>query len=126
MSEPAEQLQQIVQQAVTLARARAIECILQGQLESLEPNLLECGGARRYFISASKEFQDSGLLDRIRDKLPAPPTVVYHDQPEITLLCEVEGLSAQNVAQHIAEYRPELLDLASRLPTRVDVSWSPF
>jgi hypothetical protein len=64
------------------------------------------------------------LVDLILQKLPAQATVAFQEQDEILLLCEASGVPANIVAASMTHDRPDLIDLATRMPTRCDIAWT--
>ncbi|MGE3781064.1 MAG: tubulin-like doman-containing protein, partial [Pirellulaceae bacterium] len=112
--------------SLSTARRWMLDELVRQKVTAIQPSLLICGGVRRFLIMASRALQQSGLVERVQQQLPAEATVVDHDTDEILLLCEAQDVPANIIALNLTQDRPDLLELASRMPTRCDVSWAAF
>ena len=54
------------------------------------------------------------------------PTIVPDASSDLVLLYEVGDLSLPHVAAQLCDFRTDLIDAASRLHTRADVTWAPL
>ena len=54
------------------------------------------------------------------------PTVVADKSGDVVLLFEIGDLSLRHAAAAIISERPDLAELATRLFTRSDVTWTPL
>jgi len=111
---------------LAIARRRAIEEFIEGQVSALQSTPLACASARRFLVATSSELREAGFVTLVQQYLPANAASVLQDENGITLLCEYEGLSPSKIAWAIVKNRPELMDVGSRLVTRSDVAWAPL
>jgi hypothetical protein len=116
----------LAKRTLATARQRLIKTMFREKTAQLQPKLMIHGGFRRFLIVASKNMRRAGFVDLIQSQLPIAATVAVHDQDEILLLCEAYGISAKAVASSLVYDRPDLLELAGRMPTRCDISWTPL
>ena len=98
--------------------------ILRNCLEAAIPRLLKCGGASRLLLSVSQDLEPERLNEELGNMSDYDPTVVSLTHPDMVLCCEAEGLSLEKVAGELVHNRPDYVELASRLHTRIDVNWS--
>jgi len=94
-------------------------------LKAATPRLLECGGARRLLLVAPADFSSAQLMEQL-DDVQEPPTVVVSTEDDVLLCYELEQLSLRRVAAAVLARRFQNVEVAARLHTRIDVSWSPF
>jgi hypothetical protein len=116
----------LAKRTVALARQRLTETMVREKTDQLESKLLIHGGFRRFLIVASENMQRNGLVELVQAQLPSAATVASHDRDELFLLCEAYGVPTKAVALNLICDRPELLELASRMSTRCDISWTPL
>ncbi len=99
---------------------------LRGMLRAAGPLLSAAGAPERLFVFAP-EYADTAALSRLfADDLQAAATVVSTAEPQLTVCVEREQISLRDVAATLIAGRTKLVELASRLHTRVDVSWAPL
>ena len=54
------------------------------------------------------------------------PGVVPDASTDLVLLYELGDISVPHAAAHLIDFRPDLIDAASRLHTRSDITWTPL
>ena len=117
--------------AATMLNAAGSDHPLRDCLATAEPWLQQCGGKRRLFCvvpTAMAETLTPGALavqigpGHFR-QLPA---VIPDTGSDVVLLYEIGDIPLEQAASAIIRQRPEMIELASRLHTRCDVSWSPL
>ena len=96
---------------------------LRASLSAARPLLMACGGTRRRFVSVPKSDGDEKLVELARGVVEPSPTVVTSRAHEIVSCCELGSLSVIDIANSLVDDRPDLIELAARLHTRVDVEW---
>lgn len=98
---------------------------VESALRAAEVHVSGCGHARRLVVVAPYQEVDGPIPSAIRDAaghaqaIPAP--VEGH-----VLLHEAERLSLCQVASGLTQDRPDLIDAARLLRTRVDIDWDPL
>ena len=71
-----------------------------------------------------RDLSSAELVQRIRDEVPTPPTVLADKENEVLLCYEMEQLPLPRVAAAVLDQRFQNVEVASRLHTRIDVQWS--
>jgi hypothetical protein len=94
---------------------------LAASLEAARGRFTDCGGAQR--LLAIVPASSKGLEDAVRGMTP-PATVVVDSDPELVLCYEQERLSLAHVASRLVDGRSDIIQIAGRLHTRMDVPWS--
>jgi hypothetical protein len=94
-------------------------------LKAATPRLLDCGGNRRLLLAAPADFASAQLMEQL-DEIQKPPTMVVSTEDDVLLCYEMEQLSLRRVAAAVLARRFQNVEVAARLHTRIDVSWSPF
>jgi hypothetical protein len=102
------------------------ECLLAAQ-----PWLGTCGGKRRLFCVVPQETADNLSAGAVAAAIGVGefkqlPTVVADAASDVVLLLEIGDLSLRHAAAAIIGQRPDLAELATRLYTRSDVTWTPL
>lgn len=93
-------------------------------LDSANPDLSACGGEKRLVLIASGAF-DSGHLAQVLHQVSGEEATIVSESNQDCVLCyEVRGLKLANVADHLIQHRAEVVELARRLHTRIDVDFS--
>lgn len=113
----------VAQPVIDAEELRQIEQQVDDFVASLGPSPFRAGGARRFLVAVDEAQVPKGLVESICDQLPGDPTVISHDRREMIILCEAERIPIDGAAKYLVNYRADLLQLAERLPTRVDVTW---
>jgi len=96
---------------------------LPAGLRAATPLLPNCGGARRLLLVTPDDLSPVELLKQISNAVLEPPTVVADKENEVLLCYEMEQLPLRRVAAAVLDQRFQNVEVASRLHTRVDVSW---
>ncbi|HEY5314179.1 MAG TPA: tubulin-like doman-containing protein [Pirellulales bacterium] len=95
-------------------------------LTSAEPKLSQCGGARRLLVIAPAGFPASELTAQSSQQSTASPTIVADGGQDVIVCYEAEHLSLPHVAAAVLDQRLQYVEVASRLQTRADVTWTPL
>jgi hypothetical protein len=99
---------------------------LPAALEKAAAQWPGCGGDRRLLLVAPAGLSPAQLAEQLGPQVSQPPTVVADDQSDMLLCCEMERLPLQRLAAAVLDGRFHSLEVASRLHTRIDVSWLPL
>lgn len=93
-------------------------------LEAATPDLLTAGGGgKRLLLVAPHDTDASCLREEVERASGDRPTVVCDPLGELLLCYEAEHVGMDGVFARFIRSRPDCQDLASRLHTRVDISW---
>jgi serine/threonine protein kinase len=95
-------------------------------LDMATPRLLACGAAKRLLLVIPENANRTNVEQAVQQQLHQPPTVVVDSDGDIVLCQEAEQLSPRAVAAYLADQREQVPQLAARLHTRVDVTWTPL
>ncbi len=123
----------------TLKQVNVAHLAMQNETEKQQPirslfttlanassRLRRCGGGRRLLLVLPESLGESELQDRIKSNLESLPTVTRDSDNDLVLCYETEQLPLHRVANALIDYRPDYMQLASRLHTRIDVNWTPL
>jgi hypothetical protein len=99
---------------------------LSNGLKSAIPRLSTCGGARRLLLLAPADLSPEQLVRQLGDKACAVASVVTGTDNGVLLCYEAEQLSLRRVAAAVLDQRFQNVEVADRLHTRIDVSWTPL
>jgi serine/threonine protein kinase len=97
---------------------------LAESLELAKPALLACGGSRRLLIMRPKGSSQVRPLQIMYEQMHEVPSVLENVDGDFVLCHEAEQISLTQVAVSIIDGRQDFAEFASRLHTRIDVSWS--
>ncbi len=95
-------------------------------LEKATPRLLSCGGSRRLLIVLPDGCSDTQVREAVESYVTENPTLAFDSDFDMVLCWEMGEMPISRVALTLIEYRVDYAQVASRLHTRVDVSWSPL
>ena len=90
---------------------------------SAKPLLDDCGGTARILISAPAHLLDL-LKNTCCESTGIEPTTIQSAEEQIFVCYELDQLSLPRVALHCLKDNRDLVSLAQRLQTRIDVAWS--
>jgi serine/threonine protein kinase len=99
---------------------------LTAGLDLARPRLSQCGGTRRLLLIAPEEASSAALLEALAPQVPQPPTTVINAAGGVLLCYEAEQLSLRHAAAAVLDGRTACIEVASRLHTRIDVTWTPL
>ena len=118
----------VVRKITTFAKDERHDVIfsLRAGLEAAMPLLSDCGGARRLLLVAPGDLPSTELVKQLSEEVSEPPTVVADKENEVLLCYEMEQLPLRRVAAAVLDRRFKNVEVASRLHTRIDVTWSPL
>ncbi len=88
------------------------------------PGLLRCGGNVRALLCLPESTQDVALARLMESQERHLPTVIPSTSGQLTLAYEAHGIDVGVVAFALLQDRPDCIEYASRLHTRIDVEWS--
>jgi hypothetical protein len=66
------------------------------------------------------------LPELLKQKLDPPATVITDAGADLVFCCEAQDLWVPHVAAALLDGRGDIAQVAARLHTRSDVSWSPL
>jgi hypothetical protein len=122
---------QTIDLASLLLAGSAADSPLHKCLADAQPRLQCCGGQRRLFAvipaPLAEKYNSAGLAEQLGPSLfRQSPTIVPDASSDLVLLYELGDLSLPHVAAQLCDFRTDLIDAASRLHTRADVTWAPL
>lgn len=88
------------------------------------PQLLRCGGKVRALLCLPDQTEDTTLARLLESQERQLPNVVSATSGSLVLAYEAHAIPISAVAFALLQDRPDCIEYASRLHTRVDVSWS--
>jgi hypothetical protein len=100
-------------------------------LAGAKPWLQNCGGKRRLYCivpaEAAQTLTPATLAAQIDpSEFSQPPTVIPDASGDVVLLFEMGEMSVKHTAAAMIDHRCDLAEVASRLYTRSDVTWTPL
>lgn len=100
-------------------------------LSGAKPALQACGGRRRLYCilpaEAAQAITSETLAAQIGpEEFSQPTTVIPDASGDVVLLFEMGEMSVKHVAASLIDQRADLAELATRLFTRSDVTWTPL
>jgi hypothetical protein len=103
------------------------ETRLKDALEKAQPHFLtQCGGARRILICEPSGDADERLFHAVREASGMEPMLVRAEDPGLLICCEAEKVATASIADSLAHEWLELPQMAARVRTRIDVTWTPL
>jgi hypothetical protein len=100
---------------------------LKEVVDQAQPRLLtKCGGARRIVVCQPATEGGDRLGHAIRETFRLEPMLVVGDDPDLVICCEAERIPLDSIADALTEEWIELPQMASRVRTRIDVTWTPL
>jgi hypothetical protein len=112
-------------------QANGQESPLRECAAAAQPWLSHCGGRRRLYCVVPTETAENLTSGAVAAAIGAGefkqlPAVVPDAASDVVLLFEIGDLSLRHAAAAIIDQRPDLAELAARLFTRSDVTWTPL
>jgi hypothetical protein len=95
-------------------------------LQSAEPRLLSCGGARRLLVVAPERTERATIAAAVRQAGGPEPTIAGEPGCDLVLCYDVQRVPLAYVARQLLGDRRDFAELASRLHGRNDVAWAPW
>jgi hypothetical protein len=99
---------------------------LHAWLQAGKPRLQACGGARRTLLLIPDGSSARQLAESLEASLDLAPTRLLDACREITVCIEVEQIPLPQVAASLVDDRPDLIEFAVRVRSRLDVPWVPL
>jgi hypothetical protein len=122
---------QTIDLASLMLAGAAADSPLHKCLADAQPRLQCCGGQRRLFAvipaPLAEQYDSARLAAQLGPNVFRQlPTIVPDACSDLVLLYELGELSLPHVAAQLCDFRTDLIDAASRLHTRGDVTWAPL
>ncbi len=92
-------------------------------VESVAPRIANVGGGRRVLAVIPNHTTPADWQQRLAAKFGNCVTMQPGADSEFFFYCEVEGIAIPTVIDHLACEHAGILEMASRLHTRIDVEW---
>ena len=93
-------------------------------LEAAAPNLLATGGGSKRLLLVAPRDADTSCLQEVVERTSGDEATIVRDPHGALQLCyEAEDVGLEGLYARFIRSRPDSQDLASRLHTRVDISW---
>lgn len=90
------------------------------------PQLAGCGGERQLLLVATGEVLGLPTVAEPWGEFTQPVTPVAHDEADVVLCCETSQVGLRRAATAVLAGRFQQVEAASRLHTRIDVTWLPL
>ena len=96
-----------------------------GTVRAAEPTILDCGGDCRYLVVAPQSASDwpDSWRRPFDDAAGVATSVAPGIDDSLAVCCEIGRVPLQNVVTQLVGKRSDLVKVASRLHTRIDVEW---
>jgi len=94
-------------------------------VRAAEPQLFGCGGDCRYLVIAPQSANDwpDSWRRPFDEAAGVSPSVIAGIDDALVVCCESHRVPLQNVVAHLVGKRSDLVKVAGRLHTRIDVEW---
>jgi serine/threonine protein kinase len=93
-------------------------------VDAAKPGLTDCGGSRRLLAVLPPSAIGSAMQEVLTTELTPPPTILNDSDADLVLCYEVQELAIPYVAAFLIGDRGDVVQIANRLHTRCDVTWS--
>jgi hypothetical protein len=93
-------------------------------LDAAAPRLPACGGGRRMLLVVPAGGPADRLAETVERGAGLRPTVVCDAGPDLALCCEIGEISVSRAIDALLGDRRQCAEIAARLHTRIDISWS--
>lgn len=89
------------------------------------PHLIDCGGSVRLLCATPRRSKPLDVIvDAIAGHCEQRANVIPSTLGELVCCMEAENIPLDNIAMHLIHGRPDSLELATRLHSRTDISWT--
>jgi len=88
--------------------------------------LYALAAGRRWFLTLPDLETLSPLADQLRAESGTEPTIIEDARGQTAAWYELGGVGLTDVARQLVAQHPEIIAIADRLKTRLDVDWSPL
>jgi serine/threonine protein kinase len=95
-------------------------------LNVARPKLADCAGVQRLLAILPSGDNSAPLADALTQRLEPAPTILQDRDADLMLCYEQQELSLPHVAARLIAGRNDYTEIAARLHTRADVSWTPL
>ncbi|MEX0679304.1 MAG: tubulin-like doman-containing protein [Pirellulales bacterium] len=97
---------------------------LRACLDAVKAKFTDCGGAQRLLTILPASCASSALRDSMTQQFTPPATIITDTDSDLVFCNEQQQLSLAHVAARLIDGRSNIIQIAGRLHTRVDVPWS--
>lgn len=97
----------------------------KGFPESAEPELFNIGGGRRVLAMLPAGTTADAWMPKLTQTFGdcVSHLAMQGEAANMTVLCEVQGVSIETLLNNFKHQNPRLMEVASRVHTRVDINW---
>ncbi|MBN2474240.1 MAG: protein kinase [Pirellulales bacterium] len=100
--------------------------LLDSFLDLAKPPRPGCDGSQRLMLVCPQGAAAASLQEIIRDRAQQQPSVIHDRDSDLVLCYEIQQLSLGAMAADLIAHRPDYAEIASRLHTRIDITWTPL
>jgi serine/threonine protein kinase len=97
---------------------------IQGLAKKCVPLMEDCGGDARTLVAVPRDSSSSKASELIQDQLGSKVATTRLTTGDLIVVSEVENICPTNFAMNLLSTRSDCVELAKRLHTRNDVSWT--
>lgn len=87
------------------------------------PGLTCCGGASRLLVLMPDSAGQQVMAAAVATATGVPPTAEVSAEGDVLLCQEIQQIGSEKVIAWLADSHPESIDVATRLHSRIDISW---
>jgi len=87
------------------------------------PFLRNVGGGQRVLAAVPEQIPAEPWRAQIQSEFGACVSVCPMDRKDITVVCEVEGITIPAVMDTLSNLKPKVIELAGRVHSRQDIQW---
>jgi hypothetical protein len=81
------------------------------------------GGGQRVLVALPEQIPGESWKQRIQAEFGPCVSLCSMGRPDITLLCEVEGVAISDLIDNLSHLKPKVVELAGRVHSRQDIHW---
>ena len=96
-------------------------------LDGARPGLAACGGHQQWllFTAPDEATVSNALQERLQEESGERGTEILDSSGTLLLCCRMTQVPVENCIAHLVGSRRDLVQLAERLHTRLDIHWPP-
>lgn len=91
--------------------------------DSARPFVRNVGGGQRVLVTLPEQIPGESWKQRIQAEFGPCVSLCSMGRPDITLLCEVEGIAISDLIDNLSHLKPKVVELAGRVHSRQDIHW---